>query len=504
LPLFLVSVAARGLAALGMPASTPAVLQGLNAVLAAAGVLLFFEVLALLATDVLLPISGALLLATSFGYWYFANGEIHYWGIVVLLAIFLLTLRATWRGGPQGYTLVVALGLLTAVAVAFHQENFLFGFVPVAMLLAGRPGAAPVKQAAVYTIAGSLGTAGLALAIGVLLRGVTTVEEFIRWYFWPFFKQLQPYEQGGILGTVSRSVKAQLTAFVAGTQVLADAAKEPTLLAHPKVIALGVMTLAVYALAAILLVQLWRRRPARDERRVALIGGVAWLLSYKLVLHSWFEVPSTKLHVVTLPPIILLLLLGPIAANAGRTVGSRADRLQSAAVVTLLVLVVGTNVGAGIVPWIRYGHMKEALALRVEAAFRADDLFISSESGADSVFHVRGRALPLKDLFKTASDDGFRVVSRAIRAQLDKGGRVFLYNFVPNNFTLYGIRRVAGKDSEPLTRRDFEEFVTVLRKCYRFVPVLSYWEESKMPLYLYGERLETLWELRAIESTWRC
>ena len=43
--------------------------------------------------------------------------------------------------------------------------------------------------------------------------------------------------------------------------------------------------------------------------------------------------------------------------------------------------------------------------------------------------------------------------------------------------------------------RDFEAFFDELRATYPARPVFTYWEETKVPLYLYGERLQPLWEL---------
>jgi len=69
-----------------------------------------------------------------------------------------------------------------------------------------------------------------------------------------------------------------------------------------------------------------------------------------------------------------------------------------------------------------------------------------------------------------------------------------LYNFVPSPFTLIGINQFA-QGGDQVAPRDFEEFLADLRRHYVLKPVLSYWEEGKEPLYLYGERLETLWEV---------
>ena len=40
-------------------------------------------------------------------------------------------------------------------------------------------------------------------------------------------------------------------------------------------------------------------------------------------------------------------------------------------------------------------------------------------------------------------------------------------------------------------------FLDELRKTYAMRPLFTYWEESKAPLYLFGERLEPFFEVSA-------
>ena len=47
-----------------------------------------------------------------------------------------------------------------------------------------------------------------------------------------------------------------------------------------------------------------------------------------------------------------------------------------------------------------------------------------------------------------------------------------------------------------MSARDFEAFLDELRKAYAMRSRFPYWEESKAPLYLFGERLEPFFELR--------
>jgi hypothetical protein len=295
---------------------------------------------------------------------------------------------------------------------------------------------------------------------------------------------------------VLRQLKGQLTALVFGTQAVGDVVKEPALLRSATVEWLVALTVLVYGMVVLLLVDLWRRRRLIGERFIVVAAGcVVWILGYKVLLHSWFWPTAPEYHVVTLPPLILLLLLGPIAARAG---GSRAPCWRVAAVAALVTLMAAVNLQAGILPWYQYGRMKEVLTAQLRTTFRPDDFFVSFESGIDSVFLEAGRHLALKDVFIGASrEEGFATVRRAIHERLVRGQRVFIYNFVPNPFTLLGMNQAGVRRGEASLRpQDFEVFMGELRRTYVLAPALTYWEEAKAPLYLFGEQSEVMWEVR--------
>jgi hypothetical protein len=208
--------------------------------------------------------------------------------------------------------------------------------------------------------------------------------------------------------------------------------------------------------------------------------------------------------VVTLPPLIFLLLAGPIAAAkaAGAMPGRAAARRAIGAPLVLLVLVAAINLWTAILPWYRYGEMKDALAAKASAAFRPDDLFVSSESGIDPVLVLSGEHVRVKEVFRhSPKQEGFARIRAAIAERLAAGARVFVYNFVPSPFTLLGLNQVAARQREgPLSARDFEDFLQELGRAHTLVPVLPYWEESKEPLYLFGRRREWIWQLTRARS----
>jgi hypothetical protein len=205
--------------------------------------------------------------------------------------------------------------------------------------------------------------------------------------------------------------------------------------------------------------------------------------------------------VVTVPPLIILAVLGVIAAQRSADL-ARARRL-TALVAALVAVVFVVDLGGGILPWRHYGQMKAALEVRRVRDFRPDDLFISSESGIDPIFArlYRGgdaQHVGVKDVFvQKPTREAFASIRAAIDRQLALGRRVFVYNLVPGPYSLVGINQAPTHAGTPLTARDFEIFLDELRATHALRPVFSYWEESKAPLYLFGERLEPFFEVGA-------
>lgn len=485
----------RFLGALGLAVPTLPMMQAVNAVVAAVGATLFAVAVGRLGGSTTLGLVGGALLATSFGYWYFANGELHLLSLGVLIFIFVLLLSRRVRGSAYGYGFVVGVALLNAVATLLHQENFVFGFTALALLAVGKPWRRSLRECLVYAIAGSVGTWLLVLTVGRFLLGIPTLRGVLDWYVWiAHYEQRAPaYVRGSPPIILAKVVKGQLTAVLFGTQVIPDLAKTPRLLRDPTADVLLALTLVGYALMLFLLVELWRtRRDLWMRWRVPLVACAVWFFSYKILIHWWYWPTSTEYHVVTLPPLVLLLLLGAIAAQRG--VAARHRPMRAAA--ALLVVVFVVNVWGGILPWYRYGRMKDALAAQFRAAFRPDDVFISTESGVDAIFSGNGNGLQVNALFRTSTrQDVFDTIRTAIATELARGHRVFVYNFVPSPYTLRQMNEVVRARERELSAAEFAEFLAELGRQYAMTPVLSYWEESKEPLYLFGRERETLWQL---------
>lgn len=90
----------------------------------------------------------------------------------------------------------------------------------------------------------------------------------------------------------------------------------------------------------------------------------------KVLLNSWFQPPSTEYHLATVPPLILLLLLGPIAVRAEPSAGAGRRRAEAVIVVALVATLFLVDFRGGILPWLRYGQMRDALAARLHVELR--------------------------------------------------------------------------------------------------------------------------------------
>jgi hypothetical protein len=492
---------------LGFPVATLTIIQTVNALAAGVGAALLYGIVRTLGGSRLLGVLSAALLAVSFGYWYFADGEMQLLSLVVLLATFWLIARARARG-DWTWRFVAGVGLLNSLAVMLRQENVLFGLAAVALLTVGRRWRPAMRDALVYAAAGALGTWTAALLIGLgWAPGVETVGGAVQWYLWIFrvhvgaTQDFQGFEHA-MKFDVPRVVKGQLTALIAGTQAVADAIRDPALLRRPYVLGVIALTLAAYAIMATLGAELGRLRRLVETRLVPLaVASAVWILAYKLLVHGWLWPTVTKYQVVTVPPLVILAVLGVIAAEKS---ADRARALRLTGLVAALVAIVFVvDLSAGILPWRRYGEMKTALEVRRATEFRAEDLFISSESGIDPIFAqiYRGgdaRHVSVKNVFiQKPTRQAVVSIRAAIDGQLARGGRVFVYNFVPGPYSLVGINQAPTRAGTPLGARDFEIVLDELRAAYTVRPLFSYWEESKAPLYLFGERLEPFFEVRA-------
>jgi hypothetical protein len=471
------------------------IFQGLNAVASGLAAVAFYRAIRLFGGAPFWAFTGTMLVMTSYGVWYFANGEVHHVALAILLFLFYrVTVLRRQVEGPSPYAALIGLGLLNAVAVFFHQEHFLFGLAVVAMLMVGRPWRRGLRESATYAVAGSAWTFLLIFMVGRVLAGIRPVRDIAAWYFWQLGYLVREYEPEPLRVIAARLVKGQLTAFVYGFQVISDAARDRALLAFWSVRALGALTVVALVLAAVLAAGLWReRRRITGELRAVEAGAFVWLIAYPILL-SWYFPAHTEYYLKTVPPLVLLLVIGPMAREQAG-LPSRWLRPVGAALLLVVVLV---NVSSAILPWYRYGRMRDRLVVTIGSTFRPGDLVLSIESGIDSVFKRRVDQFPVKDLlYREGKSRGLAIVLAEIESRLARGHRVFVHNLVPGRWALEGLNDPSrNPDRDRYDTRDFEAFLGELRARYEVVPWLTYWEESKEPLYLFGAHLEPIFEIR--------
>lgn len=493
----------RLLEVLRAPIPTLPMIEFVNTIVAGVGVAMFYRVLRQFGSW-LVSVVGATLLAVSFGYWSFAQADRQHFSLLVLLVIFSTLIRKRIHGDNFGWRFVAFMGVLNAFAVFLRQENFLFGLAAVALITIGRPWRVGVWDALLYAIAGAAGTLlfAVVLALFGLLWRVYGIGEYVLYFFGGWLsdslgrpQDYQAFEHATRFD-IPRVIKGQLMAFVAGTQVVFDAARGLVSVSHRKIASLIALTALAGLIVMLVLLDLWKaRRLIRGPHLAAVVGGIVWLVTY-WIFHAWAWPTATKYHVVSLPALLLVLMFGVIAMSTEEKSAVRWWRGGVWRALALVLVVFVTNVSAGIRPWYQYGHMKERLAERVARDFRPTDLFISTESGIDVIFDRVGEHIHVKDaLIKTSDDEVFSAVTEAIRERLDQRQRVFVYNFVPSPYSLIGINQAPPRGAKPLGTRDFETFFAGLQKTYATRQVFAYWEEGKAPLYLFGERLEPFWEL---------
>ncbi|MEI7768883.1 MAG: glycosyltransferase family 39 protein, partial [Chloroflexales bacterium] len=129
----LIRAAAR---ALGWRGSAATLIQSANALAGAAGVTIFAGAVRRATGRADLATLGALLLGSSYAFWYYAV-EVEVYTIACLFLIIALALIVALLRRPSP-ALAATLGLAQGLAVLFHQTNVLLGVpVAVALLLSG-------------------------------------------------------------------------------------------------------------------------------------------------------------------------------------------------------------------------------------------------------------------------------------------------------------------------------------------------------------------------------
>ncbi len=228
-------------------------------------------------------LAAALLLGSSYAFWYYAvEVEVYTIAALFLIGCLWLLLRLLRAPSPS---LAAALGGMQALAVLFHQTNLLLCVPALLALLLARGAGADSWRARGRLLLAYIGVlallvGGCYLLVGVGVGGAASWRELLHW--------MTSYAHTGWWG-------GPLTAATWGNlaQGLGDT------LAQPGGTAAGLLLVGLLLARAH---QVWRGYP--HEVLVLL----AWLLVYG-GFFAWWEADNIEFWIAALPPALLLLAL---------------------------------------------------------------------------------------------------------------------------------------------------------------------------------------------------
>lgn len=278
-PLGALALSVARLLGYGGEAAVP--LQVVNAVAGAGGVALFYVVLRRVTARDDVALAAALLLGTSYAYWYYAvEVEVYTVAVLFLVACLGLLARLLVRPGAGGWA---ALGLAQALAVLFHQTNVLLCMPAfVAWLVSGPRGWKGAAQLSAY---GATLAAGVGVGYGAaaLLGGLHSWAAFAAW--------ATSYARTGWWGGLLTADK-----WASLARGLADTVAQP-----------GGAWLGLGLLGLVLVAAVRGQHLLRPQWRLALCL-LCWLLMYG-GFFLWWEPDNVEFWIASLPPALALLAL---------------------------------------------------------------------------------------------------------------------------------------------------------------------------------------------------
>lgn len=269
---------------IGVGGSVLVPLQIVNALAGASGVAMFFALVQRITRRVDLALCGALLLGSSYAYWYYAI-EVEVYTIAALFLIICLWLMVELVQQPApSRKLYITLGCVQGMAVLFHQTNVLL-CVPItlAMVLGARRHSSRMLSLRLffaYVVPFVCITAGSYVVVGFGVHGLRSWDKFVEWMM--FYAHVG-WWGGPVIGEK----------WVDLGKGLSDT------LAQPGGALLGLLLLG-------LLVLYLRRLLAGYAYLVATL--FVWLASYG-AFFMWWEPDNIEFWIASLPPFILLLML---------------------------------------------------------------------------------------------------------------------------------------------------------------------------------------------------
>ncbi|MBI3948526.1 MAG: hypothetical protein HY321_21615 [Armatimonadetes bacterium] len=396
-------LAAHRLLGLLWPAADPlAALQVLNALLGAAGVVLFALVAGLIVADRGAGVLAAGGLGLSYGYWTCAtDGRANLPGLVALVGALgviaaLLDARRVRRARAFA-RLAAALGGLHALALLLHQSHVLF--LPAAAAAVALSPGRPRRRGVRLYLGISIGLGGLAYAVGALLaaegRGLGAVSGWALTYarqgrWWDFHvatnlvRDAQAFSHALIADpALSRTPGVGILRLLAGCAAMAGAAAAGARLwrlFHPP--------------RPVFVPSLWGFEPdphasPEPSLRVRALQGAQRRLLPVLALWAgayalFFTVWNPGYFVFWVPLLVPFWTLMAVAfASPGVPVARRRATVLATAVG--LALLAANNAATGIGPHARAagnGRLQKALAVRAHA--RPGDCIVIAGAGDDA------------------------------------------------------------------------------------------------------------------------
>lgn len=296
----------KALEGLGISISTTTLMQTVNSLAAATGLVLFFVILLRLSSKVTTSLIFTFLFAFSMALWEYAiEAEVYVFGLVFLISSLLLIIDSLSKGSEPKPSMLISLGVLGSFACLFHQMHILFMAVVFTFICLVGKGLLPrLKMTAYYFAPFVVLVGGSYLAIGYALNKLPNLASFYDWvtaYFhrgeWGHFATLQlPLSAYGLQKSFFKA------SFLRDFFLTGNIDTKGTVL-------LFFFGVGVMLLVALIIITVLKFNSIYKFQGRLVILLLVWSLVYGAFI-LWWDPPSHEFWMHILPPIWLLLLLG--------------------------------------------------------------------------------------------------------------------------------------------------------------------------------------------------
>ncbi len=436
-------------------------------------------------------LTAAGLFGVSYGLWYFANGELHHFGILFVILIFIKLIQYREQPSIRG---VIFIAVLHVLAVLLHQEHAFMLFPIAWMMLYGRFNKNSIKNFTAYFLSALLFGGFSVFLIGVFVNRTMHPAELFRWFFYIYDTGLS--KEGYMLlrwhdWFLLRVVKGMLMAISYGSQIVIDILRYPDIRMIPSVVFYTLFSLVAFAGIGFGVFRFCAHFVSlkSSESKAVLSGLIVWFACYKLFFNLTYMPESPEYHISANIPLLIFVSIGLAS------VSSRFARIGAS--VTLIGLIFSVNLWASILPWRSHGIEMAKFDRYVTAHFKDTDFFVSMESSLDPVISRYWKPYSLKAMFMlNPPEKVFEVVTGEIDGQLSQGKRVFLYNPIPSTYALKSINFY--NPGNRLTEDFFEDFFERIKLRYALIPIFEYSETANSRDYLLNtvSKKDNFWEVK--------